>query len=265
MLFTKSIALAALAAANTASAGQTIKVQVGNGGKQFNPNNIQAKVGDFVEFTFFPQNHTVTQSSFKDVCQPLANGFNSDFTPTKDGPSPKTFTIEVKDTKPIWFYCAQGDHCKSGMVGAVNAAPTGNATFEIFLENAKKFTGTTKPGAPGPVGGVNPPAAGSSTSVGKPYTTSKPASTYTKTWTYTTKSADKTVTVTTSAVTTEPAQVVTVTPGAPQATDAGSQGGNAGQAASSSSVPKGAGAAVTAPAMLAMNAGVAVLAAAAFL
>lgn len=32
-----------------------------------------------------------------------------------------SFTIPVTDTKPIWFYCSQGKHCQSGMVGVINA------------------------------------------------------------------------------------------------------------------------------------------------
>lgn len=256
MQIIKSITLAALAATSV-SASQTIKVKVGDGGKKFDPANIQAKIGDKVEFTFFPMNHTVTQSNFKDVCQPIAGAFNSGFMPTKEGPSKTTFTIDVKDTKPIWFYCAQGDHCKSGMVGAINAPATGN-TFDAFLGLAKSFNGTSKPGPSAPVGGTisngNANTSGS-TSVAKPYTTSKPASVYTKTWTYTTQSGDKTVTVTTSALTTAPPTIVTVTP-------SGAQGGDAAQATTTGAPVKGAGAAVTAPAMMA---GAAVLAAAAFL
>jgi hypothetical protein len=32
-----------------------------------------------------------------------------------------TYTIHVKDEKPMWFYCSQGKHCQAGMVGAINA------------------------------------------------------------------------------------------------------------------------------------------------
>jgi hypothetical protein len=32
-----------------------------------------------------------------------------------------TYTIRVMDSKPIWYYCSQGQHCQGGMVGAINA------------------------------------------------------------------------------------------------------------------------------------------------
>ena len=36
-----------------------------------------AAVGDTVEFTFHPQNHSVTQSSFAEPCTPLPGGFDT--------------------------------------------------------------------------------------------------------------------------------------------------------------------------------------------
>lgn len=39
------------------------------------------------------------------------------------------------------FQCAQGNHCTSGMVFAVNAPTTGN-TVDQFLLNAKNVTAT---------------------------------------------------------------------------------------------------------------------------
>jgi plastocyanin len=39
----------------------------------YNPSNISAAIGDTVTFEFRPKNHTVTQSSFSNPCQPLAD------------------------------------------------------------------------------------------------------------------------------------------------------------------------------------------------
>ena len=36
-----------------------------------------AAVGDIVEFTFHPKNHSVTQSSFAEPCTPLPGGFDT--------------------------------------------------------------------------------------------------------------------------------------------------------------------------------------------
>jgi plastocyanin len=111
-----TIALALAASSVNAQQAQTIKVNVGaDGVLTYNPANLVAPVGTKVEFHYFPKNHTVTQSSFKDPCHPLEGGFFSGFVPTTETPSKTTFTIEVKDTKPIWFYCGQANHCQKGM------------------------------------------------------------------------------------------------------------------------------------------------------
>ncbi|KAF4624883.1 hypothetical protein G7Y89_g13283 [Cudoniella acicularis] len=78
MQFTVSSILA-LAASATAA---TIQVAVGQNGLTYTPNNITASVGDLIQFSFFPKNHSVTQSSFADPCHPLAGGFFSTFQKT---------------------------------------------------------------------------------------------------------------------------------------------------------------------------------------
>ncbi|KAH6668491.1 Cupredoxin [Halenospora varia] len=127
--------------------GTTIKVAVGEGGSlRYTPNNITAKVGSAIEFDFFPNNHSVVQSSFANPCHPLAGGFFSSFVPTKNSPSGTSFTVIVNDTRPIWFYCSQtsSSHCQSGMVGAINAPSTGN-TLEAFITLAENSTASTSP------------------------------------------------------------------------------------------------------------------------
>ncbi|KAK4201327.1 Cupredoxin [Triangularia verruculosa] len=102
----------------------THTVVAGRGGRLiFDPDNIVAEVGSIVEFHFTPRNHSVVESSFSNPCQPKdANSFFSGFFPVSEGQSAEVFQIEVKDTRPIWFYCAQnnGAHCQSGMTGVVN-------------------------------------------------------------------------------------------------------------------------------------------------
>lgn len=133
----------------------TIQVAVGQNGLTYSPSDIKAAVGDSVEFSFFPKNHTVTQSSFAQPCHPLANGFFSSFIPTSSSPSGTTFTILVNDTKPIWLYCGQptGNHCQSGMVAAINAPTTGN-TLAAFALLAKNATTSTSPPGSAPLGGI---------------------------------------------------------------------------------------------------------------
>lgn len=79
-----------------------------------------------VQFQFLAGNHTVTQSTFDQPCQPIGDfstttGFHSGFIPVaaSSGTIP-TYTIAISDTKPIWVYCAQGKHCEAGMVMVIN-------------------------------------------------------------------------------------------------------------------------------------------------
>ncbi|TVY82172.1 putative GPI-anchored cupredoxin [Lachnellula suecica] len=180
----------AFAAATSAA---TVKVSVGvdsTGASKlvYTPNDITASVGDSVEFDFFPANHTVTQSSFADPCHPLAGGFFSGFVPTNASTLGSTFTITVKDTKPVWIYCSQikGTHCQAGMVAAINAPKTGN-TLAAFTSLAKNATLSTFPGgAFSPVGGSlvlskgnSTSSSGSSSSVSASDSSSSATSTYT--------------------------------------------------------------------------------------
>lgn len=76
------------------------KVKVGNakGELVFDRPNVVAGKGDTIEFTFYPMNHSVAQSTFDKPCEPLDNGIFSGFFPVKDGtavscsrPSTSTF------------------------------------------------------------------------------------------------------------------------------------------------------------------------------
>lgn len=100
-------------------------------GLSFYPSNLQAKVGDRVQFQYWGSrsNHTVTESTFDRPCTPKAGGINSGFQPVNEaeGRIP-LFTITINDTTPKWFYCAQGRHCQSGMVMVINEDASRNAT-----------------------------------------------------------------------------------------------------------------------------------------
>ncbi|KAL2262720.1 hypothetical protein VTK26DRAFT_309 [Humicola hyalothermophila] len=111
-------------------------IQVGKDGLTFEPNNILEPKGTVISFNFHPKNHTVTQSTFKKPCQPLDKGFSSGFIPTNDSPSGIQFEFTLEDEDPVWYYCGQGNHCQSGMVGAVNAIGSNN-TIHDFIYNAK--------------------------------------------------------------------------------------------------------------------------------
>jgi len=62
-----------------------------------------------------------------------------------------TYTIQINDTKPIWYYCSQGPHCQEGMVGVINAPK--DKTLSTYIAAAKGATANVSPST-GPLGGV---------------------------------------------------------------------------------------------------------------
>ncbi|KAF2468787.1 Cupredoxin [Lindgomyces ingoldianus] len=147
--------------ATYAAAPSKQTVAVGKDGLKFTPDNIYAKIGDEIEFQFFPKNHSVVQSSFANPCNPLEGAIFSGFIPSTGGAASQTFTIKVTTDKPIWLYCGAlkpMPHCASGMVAAINAPATGN-TLEAFRGLAMKTNSSTFPGAVsgGTLNGQAPP------------------------------------------------------------------------------------------------------------
>ncbi|EAT90651.1 hypothetical protein HBI56_158440 [Parastagonospora nodorum] len=128
-----------------------------NGSLIFSPSNIRAAVGDMIQFHFYAKNHSVAQSTFDQPCMPIANvmsnmttSFYSGFMPTNatfgTTSNVLTYTIPVRDEKPIWFYCSQGRHCQNGMVGAINAPASGNRTMAAFTALAAQASENISPG-----------------------------------------------------------------------------------------------------------------------
>lgn len=144
MLSFGTIGILALAA-SLASAATTHRVNVGmNGLNTYDPPNTNAATGDIIEFHFFPQNHTVTEGNFRDPCNPIGGAFFSGFIATSDTNGSTTFTIVLRDTLPIFFYCSQANHCQSGMVGSINAPSSGN-TLAAWRNAAASAQANTAP------------------------------------------------------------------------------------------------------------------------
>jgi plastocyanin len=97
-----------------------------SGAIQFSPNNIKANTGDMVQFQFAAGNHTVTQSTFDQPCEPIAmnsniTGFFSGFMFIAPGSTDTAaYTIQINNTTPIWVYCSQAMHCQKGMTMVIN-------------------------------------------------------------------------------------------------------------------------------------------------
>jgi len=121
----------------------------------YTPNNIQAAVGDMVQFQFGPVNHTVTQSSFDEPCVPLSESSNqtgifSGFQPVSaDATTIPTYTIQINNTTPVWIYCSQAMHCQKGMVMVINENTTKNATRSLanFVKLASEAAKNIAPNA----------------------------------------------------------------------------------------------------------------------
>jgi len=73
---------------------RVIKAMVMDGKPVFEPNEIEAAVGDLIQFQFYPVNHSVVRAAFADPCVPIEDsssgngtaGFYSGFMPVAKGP-----------------------------------------------------------------------------------------------------------------------------------------------------------------------------------
>jgi plastocyanin len=142
-------AVASTGTGSSKPAAQTISV--GKDGLKFTPDIITAKVGEEITFQFFPKAHSVVQADFNNPCNPSANGIFSGFVPTMSGVANQTFTITVKDTKPIWLYCSQNKpvpHCQQGMVAVINQPASGPNTLDAFRAAAAGTKSSTSPLTP---------------------------------------------------------------------------------------------------------------------
>ena len=114
-------------------------VDVGaDGDLRFNPNSIDAAVGDWIFFRFLQLNHSVTQSTLDQPCSPAGGydtGFN--FNPlNQTGVINQIVPFLVRDSEPAFFFCRQTvpeSHCAAGMVFAINAGQK----LGLFIDNAR--------------------------------------------------------------------------------------------------------------------------------
>jgi plastocyanin len=145
-MFATSLVLASVASLASAA---TYNVKVGglnaDGTPQllFDPPFVNALVGDQVVFQFQQKNHSVVQTSFDHVCNPLLNDqqapvFQTQFHPvSNDETNFPTETYTVQDaSKPLWFYCSQKTHCGKGMIFSINCPTEGENTLDAFRQRA---------------------------------------------------------------------------------------------------------------------------------
>jgi len=136
----------------SASAAATHTIVAGAMGIEdltFTPPTVQALAGEFVEFHFNSNNHSVAQSTLAAPCSPANGSFFAGFEfNTASGPSNNSYVLAVTGTEPIYFYCPQVllgfVHCKLGMVGIINPpSPQTQAQFKAAAVNATFAMPTT--------------------------------------------------------------------------------------------------------------------------
>ncbi|RGP80604.1 extracellular serine-rich [Fusarium longipes] len=120
-------------------------------GLKFWPEKITAEPGTMVQFQFWTGNHTVTQSTFDDPCMPIGNvnssieGVYSGYMPVEASMSKgmiPTYTITIKDKKPMWLFCSKAQHCQGGMSMVINEDSASNSTKTLsgYREKCKGAT-----------------------------------------------------------------------------------------------------------------------------
>lgn len=110
------------------SVNKVIPVIVGGDKQAFTPNLVEAEIGDVLQFQFAAGNHSVTQSTEGNPCQPILDGagastsIHSGFMSfdSKNADVP-TFNVPIRDSSPMFFYSAHDRQCQQGIVMAVNA------------------------------------------------------------------------------------------------------------------------------------------------
>ena len=103
----------------------------------YQPYALSAAIGDIVRFTFKQKNHTVTQTSFANVCHPLLDEYtqkpvvDSGFQPVAADQTSEfpTWNYTVTTTEPVWMYCRQTGHCGQGKL---NNARTSDRLLTAF-------------------------------------------------------------------------------------------------------------------------------------
>lgn len=91
------------------------------------------------------------------------------------------FSVLVKDTNPVWFYCATGKHCQAGMAGVINPPASTEKTLALYKSAAASVALTGIPNTAAGTGGDNNATDGGSGSATPPTSTGSSSATNTST------------------------------------------------------------------------------------
>ena len=88
MKLTRSLTILGVTAVTGVNAETHIVTAVAKPSLRFEPNIVKAEVGDYIEFHFAPQNHSVARGTFSKGCSPAHDdGFFSGYIPVEEGES----------------------------------------------------------------------------------------------------------------------------------------------------------------------------------
>ncbi|KAK8200058.1 hypothetical protein HDK77DRAFT_218282 [Phyllosticta capitalensis] len=161
----------------TNSAITTHTILVGKADHKFEPDVVQAVVGDIIQFQFYPVNHSIVRAEYGYPCVPYEMtgvgkvGFYSGFRPVDAIlDDPPVYRVRVNDTLPIFFYCSAPGSCISHeMVGVIN--PNKTTSLQVQKNKAGDSSYALSPGESFPSEAESSSVLGSSpTSTGSPTT-----------------------------------------------------------------------------------------------
>ncbi|KAF4620831.1 hypothetical protein D9613_000877 [Agrocybe pediades] len=143
VLFTLSALIASACAKNiviTVGGNKTADENV------FNPESVEAKIGDVLFFNFTGGNFSATQSTFAAPCVPAhltnstINGFDSGPRNTVNGTAITNMPVPVTTNDTIWYFDI--NTCAQGGVGVVNVNDSTLETLDGAKRNAIRLNGT---------------------------------------------------------------------------------------------------------------------------
>ncbi|KAF8459053.1 hypothetical protein BGX38DRAFT_1264756 [Terfezia claveryi] len=149
------------------SGKKQIIVTVAKTAHRYNPEVVNATIGDVIKFEFYPTTHSVTLADYKAPCVPWSayhigaqDVWSGLITEKVARTNPQTWTWRVDTNDPRFFYCSSAGSCAGwGMVFAVN--PSADQTFATFQANAKNADYEMSPGQTAPPEGPPTNTSGS--------------------------------------------------------------------------------------------------------
>ncbi|CAG8635884.1 13915_t:CDS:2, partial [Funneliformis mosseae] len=127
------------------AAEHVVNVGTKEGRNLFEPDTVNAAMGDTVRFVWVSGKHNIIESDAKGACS-AAKTPNAFITEAYE--APKEWVLDIKDASgKKWFYCGVAQHCANGMVGTILIS---NPTVPKILDDGPSETPPKTPTGPSP-------------------------------------------------------------------------------------------------------------------